>query len=152
MPPTGGPHLVVTGRLIGELNYYLEPRDLGVAGGEGGFIFADDPDTVLAPDISVILAEQFPSIHDRGYMRIVPVLVAEVRSPSDRLADIEEKVQIYLRAGVKLVLVIDTRRRTIRVRTSAGDDVLLTESDEFAGGDVFPGFRVPVERLFRWLI
>jgi Uma2 family endonuclease len=94
MAPAGGPHQVVTGRFITYLNEYLEPRNLGTAGGEGGFIFADDPDTVLGPDVSIILAEQFPSIQAPGYMRIVPPLVVEVLSPSNRRAEIETKVAI----------------------------------------------------------
>ena len=140
------------GRLISELNSYLEARNLGVAGGEGGCILADDPDTVLGPDVSVILTEQIPAIQAPGYMPIVPPLVAEVCSPSNRLANIEEKMQIYLRAGVQLVLVIDTSRRTMRGRSPEGDDTLLIETDEFTGGEAFPCCRLPVERLFHWLI
>lgn len=152
MPPTGGGHHVVSGRLISYLNQYLDPRDLGSAGGEGGFILERDPDTVFGPDVAVILAEQFPMIPKRGYMRFPPPLVAEVISPKNRLHEIEEKVQTYLRAGVKLIWVVDTDRKTIRVRPPEGADELLTEADELTGGDLFPEFRVAVARIFRWLI
>ena len=55
---------------------------------------------------------------------------------------------LYLEAGVPLVLVVDPRRRTVRVRTPGGGDRLLTEGDELDGGAVLPDFRVPVARLF----
>lgn len=152
MPPTAGGHHVVSGRLISYLNQYLDPRDLGSAGGEGGFILERDPDTVFGPDVAVILAEQFSLIPKRGYMRYAPPLVAEVLSPTNRPAEVEEKVQTYLRAGVKLVWVVDADRKTIRVRTPEGADELLTEADVLTGGDVFPDFRVEVARIFRWLI
>ncbi|MDQ3696023.1 MAG: Uma2 family endonuclease [Chloroflexota bacterium] len=152
MPPPGTLHLVVSGRLISYLNHYLEAHDLGSAGGEGGFIFEEDPDTVLGPDLAVIPIAEFPNIPARGYTRFAPPLVAEVLSPTNRPTEIEEKVQVYLRAGVRLVWVVDPSRRTIQVRTPHGDGPLLTEADELTGGDVYPEFRVAVAQLFRWLV
>ncbi|MDQ3411958.1 MAG: Uma2 family endonuclease [Chloroflexota bacterium] len=152
MAPASRNHLIVSGRLISSLNQYLEPNDLGVAGGEGGFYFAEDPDTIFGPDVAVIPVDALPTIPATGYMRFVPPLVAEVVSTSNRPAEIEEKVRIYLAAGVKLVWVVDPTRRTIQVRTPDGADDLLTVADVLTNGGVFPEFRVEVARLFRWLM
>ncbi len=152
MPPPTLLHGLVQQNLSSDLGHYLELHELGVAVGEVGFLLETDPDTVLGPDIAVIPAEYLPISIDAGYERRIPPLVVEVLSPSNRRADIETKVAIYLRAGVRLVLVVDPRRRTVEVRTPDGKTQLLTEADELTGGDVLPGFRVPVARLFRGLI
>ena len=54
-----------------------------------------------------------------------------------------------LGAGVRLVLVADPDRTTIRARTPEGGDWTLGIDDVLDGGDVLPGFRVPVARFFR---
>ena len=55
------------------------------------------------------------------------------------------KVHEYLHADVRLVWV-DTRRRAVTVYPGGET---LTEADTLTGGDVLPGFAVPVARLFR---
>lgn len=152
MPPPGVPHGIVHQNLFVDLAQYLNQHELGVVVSEAGFLFETDPDTVLGPDIAFMPAEYLPVSTDAGYERRIPPLVVEVLSPSNRRAEIETEVEIYLRAGVRIVLVIDPRRRTVEVRTGDGKTQVLTEADELTGGDVVPGFRVPVSRLFRWLI
>ena len=49
-----------------------------------GFHIARDPDTVLAPDLAFIRADRLPSRDADRYPAIVPDLVAEIMSPSDR--------------------------------------------------------------------
>ncbi len=147
--PTGFRHLKVAGTMIWLLNDHVVPRGLGVVSGEGGFVLEVDPDTVLAPDVAFVRADRVPpeEVIDR-FARLAPDLAAEILSPSDTKAEIEEKVQAYLDAGVPLVWVVDPQRRTIRVRPADGRERLLTEADELDGGKVLPGFRMPVARLF----
>jgi Uma2 family endonuclease len=52
---------------------------------------------------------------------------------------------------VRLVLVVDPRKRTVHIHTPDGKVQLLTEADELTGGDVLPGFRVPVASIFHGL-
>ncbi|HEX2282112.1 MAG TPA: Uma2 family endonuclease [Thermomicrobiales bacterium] len=151
MPPPELPHGLVQQSLWLELGNYVKQHGLGVAVGEVGFLLETDPDTVLGPDIAVIPAEYLPISTEAGYERRVPPLVVEVLSPSNRRAEIEAKVAIYLRAGVRLVLVVNPRRRTVHVHTPDGKVHLLTEADELTGGDVLPGFRMPVANIFHWL-
>lgn len=78
-----------------------------------------------------------------------PDLAVEVRSPTDPFAAIERKVQRYLEAGSSLTWIVDPLRRRIFVRTAHNDMVTtLTEADELDGGDVLPGFRLPVSEVF----
>ena len=153
MSPTGFAHLRVAGNAIGHLHPCVAPRSLGVVGGEGGFVLALDPDTVLAPDIAFVRTERLPT-DEQGFARLAPDIAGEVVSPSDTAAEIEEKVQEYLATGVPLVWVLRPNQRTVRVRKPDGTDRLLTEADDLDGGDVLLEFGIWVGKLFeepRWV-
>jgi hypothetical protein len=54
----------------------------------------------------------------------------------------------FFRAGATLVWIVDPRKRTVVVRTPMAPERTLTEDDVLDGGDVLPGFRVPVREVF----
>jgi Uma2 family endonuclease len=89
--------------------------------------------------------EQIPD----GFVQIAPDVVAEVVSPNDNYYAVDQKVWEYLEAGVKLVWVINPRKRTVMAyRGPTGDASLFREQDEIGGEDVLPGFRCRVADLF----
>lgn len=149
MSPTGFVHLQVVGTVTRVVGTFAFERELGIVGGEGGFVLARDPDTVLAPDVAFVRKDRLPPEGEReGFARLAPDLAVEVLSPSDTVAKIEQKIDTYLAGGVRLVWALDPRRRTVRVRGADGADRLLTEDDELDGEDVLPGFRSRVGKLF----
>jgi Uma2 family endonuclease len=84
----------------------------------------------------------------KGFVELAPDLVAEVVSPSDSAREVEEKVQDWLSAGVRLVWVVHPSTRSVTVYRSLQDIRVLTESDTLNGADVLPGFTCPVRDLF----
>ena len=80
---------------------------------------------------------------------IVPDLAVEVVSPNDLSEEVEEKVDEYLRAGVRLVWVVHPQRKTIRIHRADGTVQDLRQTDELSGEDVIAGFRCPVSEVFR---
>jgi Uma2 family endonuclease len=150
--PTHGWHGFVSGRFAFEFGHYSETILPGaVFTAEAGYFAERNPDTVVAPDVFFIRKDRVPSQAElkADYVRVPPDAVLEVRSPSSTWSEIEEKVLIYLGAGVRLVLVADPDREAVRVRTPEGRDETLGIGDELDGGDALPGFRVPVARFFR---
>jgi Uma2 family endonuclease len=150
--PTHGWHGLVSGSFAREFFQYSDtilPGAVFIA--EAGYFAEHDPDTVIAPDVFFIRRDRMPSKGElvADYVRVPPDAVVEVRSPSNTWAEIDEKVTIYLGTGVRLVLVADPGRETIRVRTPEGRDETLAVDDVLDGGDALPGFRVPVARFFR---
>ncbi len=78
---------------------------------------------------------------------LIPDVCVEVISANDGYVDVEDKVDGYLRDGVRLVWVFNPRNETITVRTT--DSIaLLKVDDTLDGGDVLPGFSAPVQALF----
>ena len=136
-----------TGRLLDE---YVEAHDLGVCcGAETGFILRRAPDTVRAPDAAVVLKSRIPETGiPSSYWPFAPDLAVEVVSPSDRLAEVHVKITEYFTAGTRLVWLVEPETRMVHVYRSPQEvDVVGTEQD-LDGGDVLPGFRCEVRRLF----
>jgi Uma2 family endonuclease len=79
---------------------------------------------------------------------VVPDLVVEVLSKGNTKGEMSRKLEEYFGAGVRLAWVVDPRKRTVRVHTTATRSRLLREPDELDGGEVLPGFRLPLTELF----
>ena len=75
-------------------------------------------------------------------------MALEILSPNDSADELEEKVCEWLAAGCLMVVVVNPRRRTATIYRSFSDVTLLTENDVIDGGDVVPGWKLPVRALF----
>jgi Uma2 family endonuclease len=149
--PTKGWHGAVSANFVIEFGIYgrtIEPGRVFTA--EAGYFAERNPDTVIAPDVMFIRASRVPSQAEleRSYLLIPPDAAVEVLSLSNRPAQVEEKVRILLGSGVRIVLVANSVRQTIAVHTPDGQVRILGIGDDLDGGDVLPGFRVPVARFF----
>jgi len=121
-----------------------------VTGADGGYVLERCPDTVRAPDVAFVRAERVPTAEEQEHFaELAPDLVVEVISPSDRMTDVEEKVEQYLALGVPLVWVFHPRRRTVTVRRPGREPLVLRDGDVVDGEEVLPGFRLPVADIFR---
>ena len=83
-----------------------------------------------------------------GYWPGAPDVAVEVISPSDRYTDVEDKVVEWLEAGSRMVIVVNPRQRSVTVYHSRTDMVRLTEEDALDGGDVVPGWQLPIKEVF----
>jgi Uma2 family endonuclease len=154
MSPASGKHSYVTGEIFWHLMAFVSSeRSHHVFESSAGYILSRDPDVVLGPDVSVVRSDRFPEEGpgDR-FMDLVPDLVVEVISPSERPGQITTKLFTYLNAGVQIVWLVDPPNRSVTVHTAGQTPRTLTTDDEIDGGEVLPGFSVPVAAFFeRWL-
>jgi len=132
------------------LDRYVRDHNLGVVyAAETGFKLASNPDTVRASDVAFIRRQRVEEVGDaEGYWLGAPDLAVEVISPSDTYADVQEKVFDWLEAGTRMVSLVMPRKRAITVYRSLTDMMMLTEHDTLDGGDVVPGWKIPVKELF----
>jgi Uma2 family endonuclease len=147
MPPTKPRHGRIVAMVARFIGNFVDEHDLGVVYDQSGFFFERDPDTVLGPDLAFVQAAHVPA-DENAYPEVPPDLVVEVISPSDSGPSLEEKVAIYLQAGVRLVWAIDSARRRAHVYRPDGTRRILGEDDALDGEDVLPGFTLPLARLF----
>jgi Uma2 family endonuclease len=150
MPPAGSEHGAVIMNIGTPLDQFVKAHSLGVVfGAETGFRIASNPDTVRAPDLAFVRRERIPEAGiPKEFWPGAPDLAVEVISPSDTYTEVEEKVNDWLDAGTRLVLVLNPRTRTVTVHTSRTNVTRLTEADLLTGGEVLPGFTCRVSELF----
>lgn len=149
MSPVGGPHAKLQVRLVLRVGPHLERTRQGEVFVELGFRLSVDPDTVRAPDVAFISAEQLRERPlGQGFYGGYPDLAVEVISPGDTPKEIEDKVQAYFRAGTRLIWLAYPERRTVRVRYPDGRTHVLHSNDVLSGEDVLPGLEVRLSDLF----
>ena len=150
MSPAGDEHGEVGMELAIPLGAHVKKNRLGkLYLAETGFLIQTNPDTVRAPDIAFVRMERIKEIpRAKGYRVGAPDLVVEVNSPNDTVGKVEEKVADWLDAGARLVWVVSPKLKTVTVYRSLTDIITLTEKDTLDGGDVVPGFKIPVAEIF----
>ncbi|MBB4635293.1 Uma2 family endonuclease [Longimicrobium terrae] len=149
MSPAGERHGDAAQNINRSLDAYVHARRLGRVRFEVGYVLESDPDTVRSPDVSFVQASRLSAGGPvPGYYRGAPDLAVEVVSPYDRYSDIWAKVRQYLAAGTPMVIVADPDTRMVFVCRPDHDPVNLTENDVLEGGDVVPGWTLPVRDIF----
>lgn len=133
-----------------EVRAFARQHDLGIAVG------ADSPMRLLQglvrlPDVSFFSWDKLPGrvLPDRPVPDLVPDLAVEVLSESNTPEEIERKLGEYFLAGTRLAWVVDPARRIAVVYVSADNPLAtLTDKQSLDGGDVLPGFALPLSELF----
>jgi Uma2 family endonuclease len=125
---------------------------LGSLAGEAGMLRLS-PGLVRIPDLSFISRARLAR-HHRASARILPLapdLAIEVLSEGNTPREMARKLSEYFASGCRLVWFVDPRARTVTVYTSPAKPITLTEKQTLTGGDVLPGFRLPLRKLFALL-
>jgi len=153
MAPTGYDHGRLTVNLTTLIAAHVRSHKLGdVLAAETGFVIARTTDgraTVRAPDVAFVAAGRVPADADTSkFLELAPDLVVETLSPSDTAVEVEEKIDSWLRAGVRAALVVNPASRTVTLHRPPAEIIRLTAEDELDLGDVLPGFRCRVSEIF----
>lgn len=77
-----------------------------------------------------------------------PVLAVEILSASEVIENLQNKIRLYLRAGVKLVWVIDPRFRTVTEYQPDAKPRMYVEGDVINGDPHLPGLTIEMTSLF----
>ncbi len=107
---------------------------------------------LLCADLSYVAPDQFAAMPQRGSYPVgAPDLAIEITSPGDRHTALEKKIDVFLRAGVRLVWTLWPATRTVEVwrpTSPAAPIATLAERETLDGLDVVPGFQCLVRALF----
>lgn len=149
MTPPGGEHGERTMRFSIPFGYHVYTHDLGIVlAAETGFKIDDH--NVRAPDCAFVSKAR---VHQygipAGYLPYAPDLAVEVVSPGDTKAEVKEKTEWWLAVGTRLVLIIDPKRRRVTAHHATGTVTEYKAGDVLENFDVVPGFRLPVEEIFK---
>ncbi len=98
----------------------------------------------LAPDFAykrTPMSDDYPD-------PVAPEWAVEIISPTDKTPAIEKKRKIYQRAGI-LLWEMYPKPQTIDVYAPRKKKRTFGIEDTLDGGDVLPGFTLPVQEIFR---
>lgn len=152
MPVPRPYHGFICGRAFRYLDRYAEDNKSGTAfSNDSGVITEREPDTVRGPDVCYYSFSRLPvgDIAHEEYYLVVPELVVEVRSPSDRWQKTLHKVSEYLSAGVSVVVVIDPSTKSANVYRDEGSPETFGPEATLTISDLLPGFSVPIAKFFQ---
>ena len=150
MPPTGS----LTGKRCFDLTYQLaawsKKNSTGVGfGPAAGFTLPNG--AIRSPDASWIKRERWDILTDqqkRSFAPICPDFVVELRSETDRLTVLFNKMTEYLENGASLGWLIDPTTRRIYVY-QPGEEVVVLDNPETVSGDpLLPGFNLNLTELW----
>lgn len=142
-------HARVETRLGAILERFTEEQGKQVALTECSFVLAGNPDTIRTPDISVVSAERFARAEaEEGFFRGAPDLAIEILSPSNTSEEMDNKIAEYFEAGVREVWTVSASRRGVAVYRANHEFRVYRRTDVLEGGDVLPGFSLPLIQLF----
>jgi Uma2 family endonuclease len=145
-----GPSDIVSSEIGAELVRLLlnwvKPRKLGrVFESSGGFILPNS--NLTAPDVSFVTADRLKQ-SKRYFAELVPDLVVEIKSQSDRLKPLREKIQSFIKSGAKVGILIDPDKRTVTIYTPKAEPVVLRDGDMISIPELLPGWEIAVTELW----
>jgi Uma2 family endonuclease len=132
--------------LIRLLGNWVYPRRLGrVFDSAGGFIMPDS--NLTAPDVSFVRASRLKQ-SVRYFGEMVPDLVVEIKSQSDRIKPIKKKLKKFLELGAQVGIFIDPDTKTVTVYRSIGEPMELNNENILTIPELFPGWELPIVELW----
>ncbi|MEM6253037.1 MAG: Uma2 family endonuclease [Cyanobacteria bacterium P01_D01_bin.156] len=150
-PPTGGE----TGHRNIKIAYFLV-KWIEEQGGHGipfdsstGFQLPNGADR--SPDVSWIQTERWQALKPeqrQGFIPLCPDFVIELRSPSDSLPKLQNKMQEYMDNGVSLAWLINPKDKQVEVYRSGREREVLDDPKTLSGEDTLPGFILDLQRIW----
>ncbi|MBW4658338.1 MAG: Uma2 family endonuclease [Drouetiella hepatica Uher 2000/2452] len=129
-----------------QLRNWVRPRRCGrVTGSSAGFVLPNS-DT-RAPDVSFVRAERMPYTTE-DYAQLVPDLIFEVRSKTDRLDSLRAKIRQFLELGTTVGALVDYQTQTIEVCRRNAEPITLHNGDRFTVPELLPGWEMEVSSIW----
>lgn len=150
LEPMGAFETVLASALAYHLGHFALEHKLGVVARETLFVLEAQRNLKRRPDVAFVSYPRWPEDHvpRAEAWDVVPDLAVEVISPTNLAEEIDDKLTDYFAAGVQLGWVLFPVSGRVYVYQSPERVTGWDRSDELEGGDVLPGFRLPVAALF----
>lgn len=104
-----------------------------------------------SPNVSWMTKEKYNSLSDeekKTFAKIVPDFVIELRSPTDSLKPIQDKMSEYIENGVRLGWLIDPNEKKVHIYRDNGEIEILENPKTISGDNVLKGFKLNVQQIW----
>jgi Uma2 family endonuclease len=147
----GASEIEIATLLVGFLAPFVRAHRLGRILGEMVFRIDQAKDLQRRPDVSFVSHARWP-FHRRvpkvAVWDMVPDMAIEIVSPTNTADHVQEKIHDYFAAGVRRVWVVYPRQQEVYVYASPTEIQVLQLGQDLDGGDLIPGFRLPLTAFF----
>jgi Uma2 family endonuclease len=136
----------IIARLITFLNLWVLPRKLGrITGSSAGFRLPDG--NLRGLDVSFVPAHKMCQA-PRAFAELVPDLTIEVRSASDNVKPLVEKLQKFIELGSQVGILVDPKKFTVTVYRALGEPIVLTNEDTLTIPELLPGWELAISEIW----
>jgi Uma2 family endonuclease len=107
--------------------------------------------SMRSPDAAWVRASRWDAMsaeEKERFSHIAPDFIIELRSSSDRLGDLEAKMQLWVTNGVQLAWMIDPERRVVAVYRPGDGPEVLHDPSSVQGTSVVSGFELIMARIW----
>jgi Uma2 family endonuclease len=150
MPPTGSKTGQRNFSLTSQLGSWVLKNGTGVGfDSSTGFTLPDG--AIVSPDGSWIRRVRWNALTEEereGFAPICPDFVIELRSPSDSLSRLQNKMQEYIKNGALLAWLIDPLNRRVHIYRPNHDVEVLEDSETVSGEPLLSGFILDLQELW----
>jgi Uma2 family endonuclease len=149
MPPTGGESGRKESKLITRLTNWNEQTELGETfSSSTAFILPNGAER--SPDAAWVERSRWEALtpeQREKFPPLAPDFVIELRSNSDSLTKLQQKMQEYRDNGVRLGWLINPQGRTVEIYRRGRDVEVLENPAIISGEEVLPGFVLDLRSL-----
>jgi len=105
-----------------------------------------------APDAFWIKKEKYFALseaeREEGFAQIVPDFVIELRSKSENLQKLQNKMTEYIENGVSLGWLIDPCEKEVHIYRASGEIEILESAEKVSGENILVGFELDLTEIF----
>ena len=150
MPPTGGETGARNAELVMQVKLWAKRDGSGVVfDSSTGFDLPNG--ATRSPDVAWVKRSRLAALTPEQKQRFLPLcpdFVIELRSPSDPLSILQEKMEEYLANGAQLGWLIDPVERQVYVYRPGAPVERLDNPAELRGDPVLPGFVLDLRTVW----
>lgn len=148
MPPTGWETGNRNTKLTARLEIWAETDGAGLAfDSSTGFILPNG--ATRSPDVAWVSRERLAQLNPdpEKFLPLAPDFVVELRSASDKLKPLQQKLQEYLNNGVRLGWLINPKDQQVEIYRPGQTVEVLQSPTSLSGEDVLPGFVLDLRQI-----
>jgi Uma2 family endonuclease len=150
MSPTGSEGSGWNSEIITDLNLWARQDGRGkVFDSNGGFTLPDG--SMRAPDAAWVLLRRWNALSREDRKRFAPIcpeFVIEVRSETDRLPDLQAKMEMWIANGAEVAWLIDPLEKSVTIYRPGQQPEVLTQPTSVQGTGPIAGFELVLARIW----
>jgi Uma2 family endonuclease len=137
-------------KLATRLQVWNEEHELGEAFDSSTGFRMPKTKSLFSPDFSWIENSRLEKIWEsEGFLHIAPDFVAELRSDTDTLKELMEKMEEYIENGVRLGWLIDAKNEKVYIYRLENGNSEQDFDKNLSGETVLPKFELNLRKIFK---